>query len=282
MDAQIQRVPSALAARVLSVVDEHHLLPAPYTYAFAYILYQATSYTSYLFGVVYPHAVWFYFPVSMLVKSSLTFLVLLVGCAWALISRNLRLSRGVLYTVIAAAVYLLFSMRGGMNIGIRHILPVYVFLAVPLAGAAWALVERNRRWLSVVAVLLVFQAMSALRAFPGYISYVNEAFGGPANAYKWVGDSSADWGQQLKSVKRYLDGRGVGNHGPQRESGARRASRVAGLHPEDPRHDGVRCAVLGASRSRGRGSAGDQAGDLVKPGPRTRPSRLPLRMATEP
>jgi 4-amino-4-deoxy-L-arabinose transferase-like glycosyltransferase len=209
MDAQIQRVPSALSAKVLSAVDKYHLLPAPYTYAFAYILFQATSYTSYLFGVVYPHAVWFYFPVSMLVKSSLTFLILLVGCAWALMSRTLRVSRGVLYTVIPAAIYLLFSMQGGMNIGIRHILPVYVFLAVPLAGAAWALVERNRRWLYVVAVLLAFQAVSTLRAFPGYISYVNEAFGGPANAYKWVSDSSADWGQQLKSVKRYLDARGV-------------------------------------------------------------------------
>jgi tetratricopeptide (TPR) repeat protein len=209
MDAQIQRVPSALSAKVLSAADKYHLLPAPYTYAFAYILSQAKSYTSYLFGVVYPHAVWFYFPVSMLVKSSLTFLILLVGCAWALISRKLRVSRGVLYTVIPAAIYLLFSMQGGMNIGIRHILPVYVFLAVPLAGAAWALVERNRRWLYVVAVLLAFQAVSTLRAFPGYISYVNEAFGGPANAYRWVSDSSADWGQQLKPVKRYLDARGV-------------------------------------------------------------------------
>lgn len=211
MDAQIQQVPSALMARVLRAVDKYHLLPAPYTYAFAYILHQSTSYTSYLFGVVYPHAVWFYFPISMIVKSSLTFLALLVACAWTLASRKLRVSRGVLYTVIPAAVVLLFSMKGGMNIGIRHILPVYVFLFIPLAGAAWALVERNRRWLFVVAVLLVFQAASALHAFPGYISYVNEAFGGPTNAYKWVSDSSADWGQQLKSVKRYLDGRGVKN-----------------------------------------------------------------------
>ncbi len=94
MEAQIQRVPSALSARVLSAVDKYHLLPAPYTYAFAYILSQAKSYTSYLFGVVYPHAVWFYFPVSMLVKSSLTFLILLVGCAWMLMTRRLRISRG--------------------------------------------------------------------------------------------------------------------------------------------------------------------------------------------
>jgi 4-amino-4-deoxy-L-arabinose transferase-like glycosyltransferase len=211
MDVQIQRVPSALNARVLTEIDKWRLLPAPYTYAFAYILYQATMFTSYMWGVVRHHAVWFYFPVSMLIKSSLTFLTLLAIAAWAAITRRLRFSRGLLYMVIPAAVFLASSMTGGMNIGIRHILPVYVFLTVPIAGAAWVLVERNSRWLAAVVVLLVFQAVSVLHAFPAYVSYSNEAFGGPANTYKYVSDSSAEFGQQLKSVKRYLDARGVKN-----------------------------------------------------------------------
>ncbi len=211
MATQLSRIPSAFNAKVLTEVDKLHLLPAPYTYAFAYILYQAKSFTSYLYGVAYPHAVGFYFPSTMLVKSSLTFLILLAIGAWALAARKLRLSREVLYMVIPAAVYLAFSMTGGMNIGVRHILPVYVFLAIPIAGAVWALAQRNRRWLYALVVLLVFQAVSVLHAFPAYISYSNEAFGGPANTYKYVSDSSADWGQQLKSVKRYLDARGVRN-----------------------------------------------------------------------
>jgi tetratricopeptide (TPR) repeat protein len=211
MDVQLQRIPSALNAKVLGEVDKFHLLPAPYTYAFAYILSQAKSYTSYILGVVHPHAVWFYFPVSMLIKSSLTFLILLAISAWAVAARKLRLSREVLYTAIPAVLYMAFSMTGGMNIGVRHILPVYIFLAIPIAGAAWALAERNRRWLYAVVGLLVFQAVSVLHAFPAYISYSNEAFGGPANTYKYVSDSSADWGQQLISVKRYLDARGVKN-----------------------------------------------------------------------
>jgi hypothetical protein len=211
MAAQIQRVPSALNARVLTEIDKRHLLPAPYTYAFAYILYQATMFTSYVWGVVRHHAVWFYFPVSMLIKSSLTFLILLAIGAWAVVARRLRLSREVLYMVIPAAVFLASSMTGGMNIGIRHILPVYVFLTIPIAGAAWALAERNRRWLLAAVVLLVFQAVSVLHAFPAYVSYSNEAFGGPANTYKYLSDSSAEFGQQLKSVKRYLDTRGVKN-----------------------------------------------------------------------
>jgi predicted Zn-dependent protease len=50
-----------------------------------------------------------------------------------------------------------------------------------------------------------------LHAFPAYVSYANEAFGGPANVHEYLSDSSSDWGQQMKSVKRYLDERGIKN-----------------------------------------------------------------------
>jgi tetratricopeptide (TPR) repeat protein len=46
-------------------------------------------------------------------------------------------------------------------------------------------------------------------AFPNYIPYSNEFWGGPSQTYKYLTDSNSDWGQQLKSVKQYLDQRGV-------------------------------------------------------------------------
>src|SRR4029077_2788783 len=52
--------------------------------------------------------------------------------------------------------------------------------------------------------------VSSLRAFPtSYIPYANEFWGGPANVHKYLTDSSTDWGQQLKAVKRYVDERGI-------------------------------------------------------------------------
>jgi len=60
--------------------------------------------------------------------------------------------------------------------------------------------QRNRLWIYAVAALLVFQAGSVLHAYPAYISYTNEAFGGPGNSYKYVSDSSSEWGQQLNAV----------------------------------------------------------------------------------
>ena len=211
MKTQLDRVPSALEGRLLGEIDRLHLLPAPYTYAFANILRQAKSYTSYLMGVAYPHAVWFYFPITLLIKSSLTFLILLVISAGAVAIGAVRLSRGILYMGISALVFMAFAVTGGMNIGVRHILPVYVFLSVPIAGASWSLMQRNRSWIYAVVALLVFQAGSVLHAYPAYISYTNEVFGGPTNSYKYVSDSSSEWGQQLNAVRRYVDARGIKN-----------------------------------------------------------------------
>jgi hypothetical protein len=96
-----------------------------------------------------------------------------------------------------------------MNIGVRHILPLYVFLSVLIGGAAWALIRQNPRWAYAVLALLLLHAVSSLRTFPSYMAYSNELWGGSSNTYKYVTDSNVDWGQQLKSTKQYLDQRGV-------------------------------------------------------------------------
>jgi len=82
-----------------------------------------------------------------------------------------------------------------------HILPVYVFLSVLIAGASWKLIEQNRRWAYVIVALLLFQVVSTLRSYPAYLAYANELWGGPSQSYKLLSDSNTDWGQQLKGTK---------------------------------------------------------------------------------
>jgi 4-amino-4-deoxy-L-arabinose transferase-like glycosyltransferase len=209
MAAQLHRIPSAFEGGVLGLFDRLHLFPQSYTYGFAHVLFQSKAFTSYLLGTIYPHPVWFYFPIAILIKSTLTFLILLAITVWAIATGRVRARREILYMAIPAAVYMVFAMAGGMNIGIRHILPVYIFLSVLIAGASSRLIDRDRRWLYAVIVLLVFQAGSVLHTFPAYIAYANEAVGGPSNVHNLLSDSSADWGQQLKDVKRYLDANGI-------------------------------------------------------------------------
>ncbi len=209
--AQFARVPSHAAGVVLAAVAKLHLLPESYLYGFAHVLVQSKAFTSFLLGTIYPHPVWFYFPVAMVIKSTLTFLILFAITVWAIATGRLRARREILYMALPAAVYMAFAMAGGMNIGVRHVLPIYVFLSVLIAGAAWKLVQGNRRWLYAVVVLLVFQAVSVVHAFPAYISYANEAAGGPSAVHNLLSDSSSDWGQQLKAVKRYTDEHGIRN-----------------------------------------------------------------------
>ena len=195
--------------RLLSTVGRLRLLPESYLYGLADVRFMSDFYTSYIFGKIYPKGVWFYFPAAMAIKSSLAFLLLFFAAVWAIVRRELRCWREISFLTIPSAVYMAVAMGAGMNIGIRHVLPVYMFLTVLLAGAAWRLIQKNRRWAFVVAVLLVFQAISTTRAFPAYLAYSNELWGGPSQTYKYLTDSNVDWGQQLKATKKYLDQRGV-------------------------------------------------------------------------
>jgi tetratricopeptide (TPR) repeat protein len=87
---------------------------------------------------------------------------------------------------------------------------VFIFLLVLAGGAAWSLIRNDRRWVWPIALLVLFHIVSSLRAFPtSYIPYANELWGGPANIHKYLTDSTTDWGQQLKAVKRYIDERGI-------------------------------------------------------------------------
>jgi 4-amino-4-deoxy-L-arabinose transferase-like glycosyltransferase len=207
--ALLARIPSQFEAHILALALHWRLLPESYLYGFAHVLIQSHAFHSFLLGTIYPHPVWFYFPIAMLIKSSLPFLILLAIAIWAVATRRLRPTRELLYLLIPATIFMAFAMAGGMNIGVRHILPIYIFLDVFLAAAAWALIERNRRWLYPVAALLIFQAISVVHAYPAYVSYANEAFGGPAKVHLYLSDSSSDWGQQMKSVDLYLKQRNI-------------------------------------------------------------------------
>jgi len=93
-------------------------------------------------------------------------------------------------------------------------LPVYVFLCVFAAGGSWAWIESSgkewrRGWAFAVAALLIFQVVSSARAYPNYMAYSNELWGGPSKTYKYLTDSNTDWAQQLLAVKRYTDEHGI-------------------------------------------------------------------------
>ena len=205
----LQQMANPPAERALSIIARYHLLPEAYVYGFTDVLLAGQYNASYLFGKVYPHAQWFYFPVALVVKCTLGFLLLLLCFPISVALRGVEEWRETLYLTIPPFVYFGVAMRSGFNLGIRHLLPVFPFLLILAGFGAWQLARSNRKWLAIVAPLLVFHVVSSTRAFPDYLSYSNEAWGGPANTYKALTDSNADWAQQLKATKKYLDERGI-------------------------------------------------------------------------
>jgi len=193
----------------ISTMARIRILPESYLYGLVDVKLTANYYTSYVLGKVYAHNVWFYFPVAFLIKSTIGVLALLLLTLGVIASRRLNCGREILFLLVPVAFYLAVALVVGMNIGVRHILIVYVFLYVLIGGAAWALIRKSRQWAYAVGVLLLAHAASSVMAFPNYIPYSNELWGGPSQTYKYLTDSNADWGEQLKSVKQYLDQRGV-------------------------------------------------------------------------
>ena len=191
-------------AAAIAVAARAHLLPEAYLEGLAFF-YATDTRPTYLLGKLYAHGVWFYFPTALAIKSTLGFLLLLALVPFARLLRAREGRREVLWMLIPAAVFLAASMTSNLNIGLRHILPIYPFLSVLAAAGAWRLAKKHRAWAIVVGGLVLIHAASSLRAFPNYLSYSNELWGGPSKTYRVLTDSNVDWGQGLPAVKRYLE-----------------------------------------------------------------------------
>lgn len=187
---------------VILFCARHHLFPEAYLYGWVDILLIPGSRATFLFGKLYAQGRWFFFPAMFLLKSTITLLLLLALAPFAGLWNR---SREVVFLAVPAMAFLLLAIASKLNLGVRHILPVYPFFILLAAAAGWAFARRSRWYALALAALLVFAAGSSFHAFPDYLAYSNEIFGGPSNTYRLVTDSNSDWGQELKWTKRYLD-----------------------------------------------------------------------------
>jgi len=196
------------AAGIL-LLGKLRLLPESWLYGLADVRSMANGMTSYFMGRNYEHGVWFYFPVLFTIKSTLGMLGLLGLTVLTIVRGWLRGRMALVFLILPPVVYFIVAMTSHLNIGARHILPVWVFCCVIAAAGAVALMRRGRVWVWVVGLLLVLHVGTTLRAEPNYMAYANEAWGGPTQTYRYLSDSNTDWAQQLVAASDYLRQRGV-------------------------------------------------------------------------
>jgi hypothetical protein len=223
--AHPQRMPSALevadwrpGAFVRCVVwtDDHRLLPQAFLHGLLQT-YAGSRFRESFLGdryslVGFPE----YFPLAFLFKTPLATLLAVFGAfaLFATLRRTPAATTGSpepvmnLWTLACllgpSAVYFAVAIGSNLNIGVRHILPVYAPLFVFTGWAASAAVRRwGRRAATLAAALIVLLAAEVLFAAPNFLPFFNTACGGAGGGIHLLSDSNLDWGQDLPALARW-------------------------------------------------------------------------------
>lgn len=198
-----------VVGRMLVWVDANHLLPAAYTQGFIQSFTSAGNLPGYLAGEVSTTGWWYYFPFAFLVKTPVALLLLATGGALVLVRRRADWDALSLACVgLPPAVYLAAAMSTEINLGLRHILPVYPFVlllaAVAVAavlGADW----RRRTQGLVLGPIFAGGLLVFTLSYPRHLTFFNVLVGGPGNGARYLTDSNLDWGQHLKLLKQWMN-----------------------------------------------------------------------------
>ncbi len=201
---QLASGPATLLTDAALAAERWHLLPEAYVSGFLFTLKHAEARPTFVLGRLLEHGVWYYFPVTFLLKTPVPLLVLLV-IALATSRRHPASWRTEGFLWLPVLLYLSLTVFRNITIGHRHLLPIYPFLFVA-AGRCASLGGRAR---VLVGLLALWYAAGTARIHPDYLAYFNELGGGPRNGYRLLVDSNLDWGQDLKGLKTYLEHAGV-------------------------------------------------------------------------
>jgi hypothetical protein len=180
-------------------VDFLHLrLPAPrfFTGLHAVWAHDSAGHSSYLLGQRGSSGFWYYYPVVLALKTPLAMLAL-CGVALAFGKR-----KGMALPVAFSLGILAVVSVSRINIGVRHVLPIYIGLAVVCGIGAATLLERRAPIKLALQVLLAWQVFSSAEAHPDYLAYTNEIAG--EHPENFLADSDLDWGQDMKRLGVFL------------------------------------------------------------------------------
>lgn len=121
------------------------------------------------------------------------------------------------YTMLSFVVfYVYLSISGNLNIGFRHLFPIFPFIYVLVTVTLFRFIKNRstcaeqtycptRHMYRILLGGFVFWIIAIpFIAYPNYLSYFNEIVGAK-NGHKYVVDSNYDWGQNLKRLKTWTD-----------------------------------------------------------------------------
>ena len=163
---------------------------------------------AFLLGEVSLHGWWYYFPVVLAVKVPLAILaaffigVGFIGKEWKS-SDSMRL----LLILIPIAVLVSCMFLSNMNAGVRHILPIFPFVAI-IGGYCLVCLYRKMSVYRLGAIVLsVLTLFASIYAYPTYISSFNLI--ARDKPYEYLVKADLDWGQYIMDLVKSLKKRNI-------------------------------------------------------------------------
>ena len=192
--------------------------------------------TFYFLGNVTNVASKAYFPTVFMLKETLPLLFLLCASLIILITNSskkifrkhsatflTRFSRSFQtytshYVMIGFILFYLFlSIFGNLNIGLRHIFPIFPFLYTLITLSIFSFIQSCKTKKNilycptthtsniVIGLFAFWISIIPIIAYPNYLPYYNETIGGTKNGLLYAVDSNYDWGQNLKRLKIWIN-----------------------------------------------------------------------------
>ncbi|HEV2619438.1 MAG TPA: phospholipid carrier-dependent glycosyltransferase, partial [Acidobacteriaceae bacterium] len=196
---------SPATQKVLTFAAHYHLLPESYLFGLADVQRVGLYMPTYIFGKIYAHGRWFYFPAILSLKWSVGVLGLLSLAAYAFARCRMQRSRDLWYIGGAALAYFALAIASPLNIGVRHVLPLFPLTFLLIGAGVSRLLSQRRMWLLPVACLLLWHVTDSLRMYPNYMPYANAFWGGASKTHLYFSDSATEWGQELKFTRQWTD-----------------------------------------------------------------------------
>ncbi len=198
--------PTPLLAEIVHWVDSNHLLPNAYSEGFLLGQVKMGGRASFLAGKISTQGWWYYFPFAFLIKTPLSLVLLFLGGLITCAARWREVLSNAVFMLVPVGIFMLAAMISMLNIGVRHILPIFPFVFLLAAFCASEMIRARRK--IAVAILCLLGALwlfEFARVYPHNLAFFNSIVGGPRNGFRYLEDSNIDWGQDLKQLKKWMD-----------------------------------------------------------------------------
>jgi len=174
--------------------------------------------TTYFLGDVSNQGWKEYFPIIYLIKVPLAFHVLTLIALFYLASlikipRNkeeiinwIKSHFSEFSMLVFILIYWVVSIVGSLNIGVRHLLPVFPFTILLVSAVIIKLLKEPdlKAKQMIFGFLVLWQVLSVVSAYPHFLAYFNELAIGSENGHLYAVDSNLDWGQDLKRLEQWV------------------------------------------------------------------------------